>query len=107
MARDSRKTDEIEKLRGLLRQQRSEIKHLKRQLAHGNKQVTKVSNLIEEFKGGEDLDNDNDSQVEPAKKCPKCNNPLKTFDLGIRLLYTCNNGSCNNRFSLPKKIIKD
>jgi chromosome segregation ATPase len=94
MAR-SRDKNNDETLRGLLRQAKSENKHLRRQVARLEKQLARLpidepeeESTVTEF-----------HIIDPEDSCPKCGKEMKRLDLGIKVILSC---SCGHRLTLKE-----
>lgn len=101
VARDKRKKRETdESLRGLLRQQRSEIKHLKKQLGRSQKQNRR--NLETDFSPELEVVN----EVVNTLQCNKCGcKKVVEIDIGIKMYHMCK--GCGHRKVITKEKAKN
>lgn len=91
--------NEVEHLRGIIRELKSENRNLRKQIGRSNK---KVLQLEEHASDLEDLEPPHQEEEVVAKvSCPKCRGNLKTVDLGTRTLVNCED--CKYRKSSPKR----
>ena len=79
---------EVEYLRGIVRELRSENKHLKKMVSRGNKELSRLETQVTE---SEDED-DQDTSItvhDPKTACPVCGKGemIKT-DIGVKWLFT-------------------
>lgn len=84
------------------KRERSELEHLRgvnRQLKSENAQLKKLLNRV-------NFDSVPDTYEEPSKVhgpvCIKCKGPVKLIDMGPKLLYTCSNEDCDHRYIVKK-----
>jgi hypothetical protein len=77
--------NELEYLRGLVREQKAQIRHLKRQLSRAGKKVKIFEETVE-------LSEEADCPIEPlTDQCEHCGKgQVQTTDIGVRVLITCN-----------------
>lgn len=89
MARDERKTKQVEELKGDLRSKEKLIKQLKKQLGRVAKQARKDSLTKDSSNKDALLEQSFEPEEVLAEYCPKCNAPIKPTLLGNRKLYSC------------------
>lgn len=103
MAIKQKERSEVEQLRAVIRNLKSELKNLRKTLARANKETRKYADIVTEAEEPEFEEVETDIAVRAeSHSCPKCKSKVdKPDDLGNRELYTC--GSCGFRKSFPKK----
>jgi len=88
MGRSSRDKNEEEHLRGILRNLRSENKHLKKQLARLQKQMGRAEIELSHY--DESIEIVPQATVElDTTKCPKCHKSVNPIDMGKRKVINC------------------
>lgn len=105
----SKERNETEFLRGIIRQQKAELKHLKKQLARAEKGSRKQEALYAELTTVTDPASyaEPEAVTDDTVKCAKCHKPIKEIDLGTRVLLVCSYGPCKHRQTVAKITIKD
>ena len=91
--------NELEALRAIVRNLRSENKSLKKRLNRFEKRSKQYEDLESKIQDIE-MDEDFSSVAENTKKCGRCSGKIKVVDLGIRTLYKCE--SCGHRETKKK-----
>lgn len=93
----SKKRDrsEVEHLRGVVKNQRSLIKHLKKEVGRSQKREHRVEDLEEIL--AEEMLEEQHQEKEYVKddKCPQCKTKVELVDLGPKKLIICQ--SCGYR----------
>jgi formamidopyrimidine-DNA glycosylase len=101
----SRERSEVESLRGLIRQLKSENRHLKKELARAEKNTKKQISMYAELTDATDASYATPELAvdDDTPSCIKCGSSIKETDLGTRILYVCQKATCNHRQILIKK----
>lgn len=101
----SRERSEVESLRGLIRQLKSENRHLKKELARAEKNTKKQISMYAELTDATEASYATPelAATEDAYSCAKCGSKVKETDLGSRILYVCQKSTCSHRQILVKK----
>lgn len=94
MGRHSKDKSADENIRGHLRQAKSEIKHLKKQLERAYKDLKRTKAL-------NDIVDASRIPSSPEPKdpngCPNCGKKLNILDFGIKKVVSCSNRECGFR----------
>lgn len=86
---------ELEYLRGENKTLKSQVKHLKKELARAQKRQNQYADLEERTKELDLEDRECAVEVNDNKKCPKCQSKLEETNIGPRVLVRCS--SCEFR----------
>lgn len=81
------KSGELEYLRGVVKQQRSIIKHLKKEVGRSNKRSHQYEDLEDRL--SEEYVEEEKVLFTESEKCPSCSKKIEIVDLGIRKLIVC------------------
>lgn len=96
MAKKQKERSETEYLRGVIKNQRSIIKHLQKEVGRNKKRQQQDDIIAEELLEDEFEERD----IIADNRCPECHKgTIETVDLKVRKMVVCN--SCNYR-----KVIK-
>lgn len=88
---------ELEHLRGIVRQMKSELRHMKKEVARKTKREHLYEErIVEEYE--QEIRDDN--VYIKKEECPECGNAIDTIDLGTRIIITCTD--CKYRTSRKK-----
>jgi CRISPR/Cas system CSM-associated protein Csm4 (group 5 of RAMP superfamily) len=100
----SKERSEVEFLRGIIRQQKSQLKHLQKQLARAEKNTRKNEALYSELTDKDNPVNYATPEVvkETKPKCVKCGSTIFIIDMGFKLLYSCSKSDCKHRQTVLK-----
>jgi hypothetical protein len=94
----SKDRSEVEYLRGLVKDLKSQVRNLKKEVSRSSKRQHREQDLEEIVK---EIQFTETQEAEQAKgvTCPnKCKAPMEAADLGIRTIHTCT--SCGHRITV-------
>ena len=86
----TRDSSELEYLRGIIRNLRSENKSLKKQLSRSQKKEKTFNDYILNVDDSVDDGIWTEDVKDSSSKCPKCKSNYTPIELGIRSLHVCN-----------------
>lgn len=95
MGRESKDKNELEHLRGVVRNLKSENRHLKKELARTSKQKRRAEAIADI--GQVEVEDTELEVTQPKSKCVKCHGSVQIIELGPRTIHACLNPDCRHR----------